>query len=572
MNSNRPGLADGPWLANGGIEQAALLSCLIILILKFLLVWRLNVNWDEFFFLSHVHDLERGNLTLVLQALHTHLFRWLVDVGGDEMREIASGRLVMTCLLGATILLIWKLASGWASGHSAALAALTYVAMASTVKHGGSFRADSLLTPLTVLSLLLFVHRQGGSRREIAAGAVLGLATAVTIKAALVAPVFIALAFLDGPTRDLPRFRRIRSSIERLCRLALSAAAVTAILTGAHWLALSSTPKVTAGEFAVRSAQTTLIDVELFPQAGFFKESIASDALAWTLIAAGIALAIVRKRGQVLAFALTLLPILVYRNSFPYYYPVMLAPACVLSAIAFDSLGHWVHCRLGEAARNRIMGATVGLLLFVGIIHVAQLWRDDQQAQREVIAAVHQIFTEPVPYVDHSGMISSFPKVNFFMSGWGLQGYRQKGVAFMPKALETRRPAFVLSNRPVLEPGYPAFQLLLPEDRELIELMYIPYWGPIRVAGARAVIPEGGSVEVRLPFAGSYRLVSAEPILVAGKIHEPEEVIEVTGRTVELSRTAGLPGDRALEVRLVLAAAHAPPSAAPPTSELYTGL
>ena len=45
---------------------------------------------------------------------------------------------------------------------------------------------------------------------------------------------------------------------------------------------------------------------------------------------------------------------------------------------------------------------------------------DGQFDQRAVVAAVHRIFPEPVPYLDHGGVMASFPKVNFFMSSWGV--------------------------------------------------------------------------------------------------------------------------------------------------------
>lgn len=560
------------WIGHGSIETATLVACLVLLMLKLLLIWRLNVNWDEFYFLSHVHDLVRGDLTLVLQALHTHLFRWLVTLGGDEMREIIAGRLVMTCLLGTTILLIWKLASQWASSGAAALAALTYATMVSTIKHGGSFRADSLLTPLVLLSLLLFSRRQDGARSDIAAGALLGLATAVTIKAVLAGPVFVALALLGEEKAELQLGPRLRAATARLCRLGVAAGVIVVVLTGAHWLALTNPPRETAGRFALKSAQTTLIDIDFIPQAGFLKESLAADTLAWTLIAAGIAFAVLQKRRAPLIFGLALFPILIYRNSFPYYYPVMLAPASVLSAITFDAMGQWVLRRLGGAALGRVLGVTLAAIFVVGLIHVAELWRDEQQAQREVIAAVHQIFPSPTPYIDHSGMIAAFPKANFFMSGWGLQSYRQKGIAFMPRAMRNSSPAFVLSNRPVLEPGHPAFQLLLPEDQSLIEQGFVPYWGPIRVAGAQVRLSDSDAIDLKLPFPGRYRLESEEPVLVDGSVRNGEEVLDFSRTTVRISRATGQQDNRPLRVRLVLAAARPAPAPAAPTSVLYTGL
>ncbi len=134
-------------------------------------------------------------------------------------------------------------------------------------------------------------------------------------------------------------------------------------------------------------------------------------------------------------------------------------------------------------------------------------------------------------------MISSFPKVNFFMSGWGLQGYRQKGVAFMPKALETRHPAFCPEQSPgFLQPDHLAFQRLLPQDREIIGKMYVPYWGPVLVAGARAAIPEDGDVEMRIPFPGMYRLEAEESVRIDGRLVDTGDVVSAKRRSLRVSR------------------------------------
>jgi hypothetical protein len=62
---------------------------------KVLLVWRLNVNWDEFYFLNHVYALSQGELTFLLQGAYTHAFTWLTLVPGQEVDQVVAGRLVM---------------------------------------------------------------------------------------------------------------------------------------------------------------------------------------------------------------------------------------------------------------------------------------------------------------------------------------------------------------------------------------------------------------------------------------------------------------------------------------------
>src|SRR5688572_25104833 len=84
-----------------------------ILAAKFFLAARINVNWDEFYFLSHVHDLARGELVLFLQGAYTHAFRWLALAGDDEMDQVLRGRLVMCALLAVAGVLTYVLARLW---------------------------------------------------------------------------------------------------------------------------------------------------------------------------------------------------------------------------------------------------------------------------------------------------------------------------------------------------------------------------------------------------------------------------------------------------------------------------
>src|SRR5678815_1248858 len=71
---------------------------LMLSIYKVLLTRSLNINWDEFYFLSHVYALKRNELTFVLQSAYTHLFTWLTRLPGSEIDQISAGRLVMVLL------------------------------------------------------------------------------------------------------------------------------------------------------------------------------------------------------------------------------------------------------------------------------------------------------------------------------------------------------------------------------------------------------------------------------------------------------------------------------------------
>jgi hypothetical protein len=294
---------------------------------------------------------------------------------------------------------------------------------------------------------------------------------------------------------------------------------------------------------------------------------LAADPVFWLGAAAGAFLALRRRAYATAAAALCFAPLLFYRNVFAYFFPVMMAPAAILVAVAADAL-------LGmRGARSRMVGWAVlaagGLALLHGAWDgIARLRFDGQARQRAVVEGVHRIFPEPVPYLDHSGMIASFPKVNFFMSGWGVENYLAQGRDFVPEALANRCPPLLLVNHPVLKPGSLLFRALRPRDREMLSSRYVAYWGPVRVAGATIALEAGGGADVRVPCDGRYRLRATSPLRLDGRPLGDGDVVELEGeRAYRLTAAdaAALPA----EVTLTWAAARPPPEQPPPRMPLY---
>ena len=64
-----------PKETTGATAILLLSACALLLAWKGWAIARLNVNWDEFFFLSHVHALLRGDLVMPYQTAFTQAFR-----------------------------------------------------------------------------------------------------------------------------------------------------------------------------------------------------------------------------------------------------------------------------------------------------------------------------------------------------------------------------------------------------------------------------------------------------------------------------------------------------------------
>jgi hypothetical protein len=321
-----------------------------------------------------------------------------------------------------------------------------------------------------------------------------------------------------------------------------------------------------------RAWSDALLNVPWLPRWNHFQSMLAMNLTTWTLMGAGLIAAVARKRYGAAACASSLLPILYYRNAFPYYYVVMLAPACVVIAVAIDEIR-------ALAARFGRHAAGTGVTFLVFLLSARDAWDgvmtlrfDEQAAQRSVISAVHQIFPTPVPYIDHSGMISSFPKANFFMSTWGMESYVARGKDFMPELLARRRPPLLVANHSALIPRSLLFRQLSEIDQSLIRDSYVEYWGPIRIAGTELMVPSDCVVTARLPFAGQYRVESPAPLLIDGRRHSAGDQITWREDSRDLAIRAVAPDSVAIRVRIVWAAARVPPKDRPPTRPLYSGL
>ena len=547
------------------------LSVIAILIAKIPLIWRININWDEFYFLSHVHSLARGDLHLLLQGAYTHLFVWVTRLDADEIGQIGLLRLTMWPFLALSCFLLYRLARRWASATGAWLATFVFVASWPVLKHGISFRADSLLLPLTLAAFLLASTNDRRARwRDIGTGVFIGLALALTIKAALLLPALMAMLFLerlrDRDGTDWSGFIFLR----RLVLIAGATGLTTALILAAH--ANFVTSEAERPELlAAHALSSALLDVPWAPRWNYFQQLLANDSPIWFLLGAGLVVAVARKLYGAAACVSSLLPVLFYRNAFPYYYVVMLAPACVVVALAADEI------RAIAARSGRALAGTGAISIFFLLVahdawdHLMTLRFDEQAAQRSVISAVHRIFPTAVPYIDHSGMISSFPKVNFFMSAWGIESYLARGEDFMPEILAAHRPPLLLANHGALIPGSLLFRRLRKVDQSLIRDSYVDYWGPVRIAGTELVVPSGGVVLARLPFAGLYRIESDVAILIGGKRHAPGERIEWHADSQDLPIQAVAPDSPPIRIRIVWDAARDPPKDPPPAAELYSG-
>ena len=75
-----------------GVHEIVLaIAAIVFLVAKYRLLSTINVNWDEFLYLSRVHDYAHGRLSTPFQTFHVHLFQWLTGIGGNEIDQVIAG-------------------------------------------------------------------------------------------------------------------------------------------------------------------------------------------------------------------------------------------------------------------------------------------------------------------------------------------------------------------------------------------------------------------------------------------------------------------------------------------------
>jgi len=291
---------------------------------------------------------------------------------------------------------------------------------------------------------------------------------------------------------------------------------------------------------------------------------------------------------MVLGFAIPLVALTFYRNAFPYFYVTVIPPASLLTGAMV--------ARLEQILRPRSAGPGAGVMAAVlaAVTAVATLamafplcwaaWRffdanrrdEVQGIQGVVLDAVHQIFPEPVPYIDRCGMVASFPKVGLFMSTWTLEDYRQRGTPVMADVLAREQPRFVLANVPSLDLGQPVLDVddgvyaLLPADAALLRDNFVPHWGPVQVAGKRITLDdEHPSVTSSWAIGGRYVVETATPVRIDGVTRAAGDVVDLEPGPHTIAAVEGTPVGTVGTVVLRTAEARPPPDVVAPTERLF---
>lgn len=485
-----------------------------ILLLQLELVFNRPINWDEIYHLTQAHAFAQGRLTETLQVLYARAFFWVPMLPIDAIDQIRVVRLFMLVCELFTVFAIYSMARYFTAFLPAVFAALAYLTAGYVFQHGFSYRADPMAAAMLMGALWILLVSKLDMKAIIAAGLLIGLAVLTTIKVVFYAPAFAGIAWLRWREAVLPRQMLIR-----LFALAATSVIWTAVFIG---LTILSVPDggVGSAESTVSSSATMVFHEGLFPRWPYILGLIATaPVMALLVLSAPFEIARARLPStRWIALSGMLLPlasIILYRNSFPYFYVFILPPVMVVAAFAARAL--LTKVRPGFLA--------IALLANAAIISFATP-REVLPTQRQVIAAAHEIFPQPVAYFDFPGMIVDYPKANFFMTTWGMKKYWQGMFPTFREVMSRETVPLLVLNQETFERNQmgpePAWELL-PEDAMALREGFIPHWGPLWVAGRTFAAGEQ-TTEFEIFAPGTYTLEGASARIDA-QVYSPRQTI-----------------------------------------------
>lgn len=518
--------------ADGAAWPAAAIALLFAAQLT--LVFTHAVNWDEFYHYAQAHALASGQAVQALQTLYLRVFEPLVGLPGSSVDHIVLARLVQWLCEGAILAGIYTTARRFAAPTDALLAVLAYLATGYVLQNGFALRADPMATAVLMAALAVLARAPLDWRLTVMVGLLGGLASMITIKAGLTVTAFAGLAWLRWA--EAGRSLRAAAVVAAIVPVAAATFALVYFLHAAPMPDPAGTVAQSGG--IADSAAQRMFFLGRPNNLGMIVGAVATGlGLAALIVAAPFA--IVRQSPgapERVALAGLWLPVLLpafYENSAAYFYVFMLAPVAVACAVPIALL------------RQRLPAVVIAALLVA--LAAPTLIADNRRVidnQRRILAEIDRLFPAPVAYFDHAHLVARFAKRNPFQTPWGYRSYLAAGRPIYGEAMAREPVPLLISDWRTFQSlfaGDP--QYFLPEDARALGETYLPFNGPIRIAGKIIEPGKPHLVEVLVP--GTYTVHDA-PLAIAGRVVAP-------GGLVRLDRGEHLLGSAAplRPVRLV---------------------
>ncbi|RZV44591.1 MAG: hypothetical protein EX271_01335 [Acidimicrobiales bacterium] len=547
------------------IRKILLGAVFLCLFLQFFMALKFEVNQDEFYNLNMGYEFLRGEISNPFQTIMFRISGLFSFLPGNEVDQIVAGRMLSFLAAALTCFFIFKISRRYFSVEASLFAVLVFFGFNYVFRHLTAFRADILVT-MCLMALLWVVSDPNQTlRKAVIAGGLIGLACTLSLKSIFYMPIIAIFLLGRWAGSQWSRAAFVQGLV-----MFLAAIAAFAIIFILHNPATQGSEQ---GADYLRSVSgSSLLGSGLFNRWGIFVVSLFRSFLGWGLVLAGFCVVLlqIRKTGArpkvetiaLASFIIPLTPVIYYYHANPYFYPFMLAPAMVFVAAAADRFF------VGKKSIVFVVFLCIFTALPVGIF--IRSMSQPQTAQRTVINAVHEIFPEPVPVIDYSGMISSFDRVNesgLFINPdiFAHSTYLKSKTPKMAHVITTYKPQILLANVLGLDLNedfeHAHRYVMLEEDTRILKDNYIQFWGPVYVPGK--VINKAGEFEILM--GGTYTYEGPPGVRIDGMQIIQGQVIDLTTGTHEIS------GWDNGQVRLVWGDNLKKPDIEVPTRPLFNG-
>ena len=536
----------------------------VALIMQIFMVFRFEVNQDEFYSLNIAYEAIRGQFTNPFQTFFFRITRLLQYVPGNEVDQIVVGRMAIYVCAAITCLMIYKTSRRYFSVEASLFALLAFFSFSFVFRHMTAFRYDMVVTMLLMTTLWVVSDPEQNWKKVIASGLLIGLSFTFALKSIFYMPIVAVFLLGRWITSDWSKHAFFQGLV--MFVLAVSTYALLYVLHDTAAYAPDS-----GAEYLKRISGNSFF-TGFFRKGGIFLYSFMSNIFAWGLIGIGIfavVLGLIRDKKRtklescgILSLAFSLLPIVVFFHANPYFYPFMLAPAVIFIAAAADKF-------LIDKFRLIFPAFMVIFCLLITNIFIKSMTQD-QSEQRATLNAIHEMFPEPVPFIDYCGMISSFDRVNesgLFINPYifAMAEYREAQQPIMTDLIPKYKPEIMLTNTIRYFEGQEISGLfdneLVDEDTALIENNYIQFWGPVYIPGK--YLKNNRSFEILMD--GLYTYYGPAGVQIDG-------VVLKNGETLNLEPGAhSVQGLLSGEAKIVWGDNLKKPDIPEPTRELFNG-
>jgi hypothetical protein len=522
-------------------RSTIILAALVIaaLVFKALILSRFPIFEDEFHYLSQVYGHQRGELTTSFQTFHVHFFGWLSAAGKNEVTQVMTARIVMYILLLGTCFYLFRLTCYFLGVRAALFCVLCYLCAFFTIANGAIFRPDTPATFFFMLAFYHFVVHEESIFSNILAGVAMAVSLLFTIKSSVYLPVF-AVWFLS-------KHYLLGEWSKPLIRAACFMGGLIIGFIILYKLHVATIPQPVARKSVsfLSGAFSTFIAFEKsFSTHKWIIKMLTVDSMIFFLLLFGLILHVTNllkhryTRNNPKAFLLVLLiplsSIMFFRYCRPYLLVFLIPTAIVFCGYTFEFLASKCAKRITVPALSLVLG----LMIFSNfILKLPRFITEDlplARTQRTILNAIHTMFPEPVPYVDRFSMVSSYPKVGFFMSEAGWHNYHRRAESIMGPLLNEKKALFMLENsvlldlnssQPIRGSGGEGF---LEADWTALRSYFIHQTGPIWVVGKQfnfRTPTELQHFDIIAP--GLYTVESQADVLIDGTLYHNGDVVHL---------------------------------------------